>query len=250
MMEKGLTVKYADRARKLKVTRISDHLCEYSNMQLEKFGIDEGVELEIAPDFVSEVVVDIEGSKRLLGYTHAMELIVGERRLTDLRPGEKGVITGFEGGYEDKLAFLALGFEEGKELQLVKFKFCYGKEGPRMEDPLIFPDLVPGEQYVLVENARKVGLPSVIYVLVETDNGEIQLPFMEKGDEGVIKTVACLGETEETLYDKLWIKTGSNIRMLYKEEPDDIPIRVFVEGKKQHIIGGGLASKIFVEYVE
>ncbi len=36
-------------------------------------------------------------------------------------------------------------------------------------NPFLHPDLVPGDQYVLVEGVRKVGLPAVAYVLVGTD---------------------------------------------------------------------------------
>lgn len=247
-MAKELTLKYADRAKRLKVVKISDHLCEYANQQLAKFGIDEGVELEIVPDFVSEVVVRVEGKERLLGWRDAMELIISDKRLTELKPGEKGKISDYEGGRCDKDRFTLLGLEIGKEIELVRYKFCYFHAIHRMINPFLYPDLVPGDQYVLVEEERKVGLPSVAYILVETKDGEKQLPFMEKGEGGVItKVIACEHEREH--FDKLWIKEGSHIIMLYREEPQNIPLMVSIKGKR-HIIGAELADRIFVEYVE
>ena len=244
-MATQLTLKYADRARKLKVVGVADHLCEYSNEQLAKFGVDEGVELEIVPDFVSEVIVQVKGKERLLGYTDAMELLLKDKRLTDLKPGEQGTISGYEGGHNDKIRFTLLGLEKSKKVQLVRYKFCYDV-APRKVDLFLYPDLVPGDQYVLVEGVRKVGLPAVAYVLVETEEGEKQLPFMEKGEEGAI-TEVIVPMGEEELYDKLWIKKGSHVRVLYREEPRNIPLMVSVRGE-EHIIGAGLTDKIFVKY--
>jgi len=46
-----------------------------------------------------------------------------------------------------------------------------------------------------------------------------------------------------------WIKKGSHVRVLYREEPRHIPLMVSVKGEK-HIVGSGLADKVFVEYLE
>jgi Fe2+ transport system protein FeoA len=73
---------------------------------------------------------------------------------------------------------------------------------------------------------------------------------MKKREKGVISYVYASHGEEEVL-DDLWIKEGSNIEVLYIKDIEKIPLMVTVkETGKKHVIGEGLADKIFVEYVK
>jgi len=67
-----LTLKDAERERALRVTGLSEHLCEFGNNLLADFGVKEGVILEIDPGFVSEDVLEVGDRPLILGYVLAM----------------------------------------------------------------------------------------------------------------------------------------------------------------------------------
>ena len=108
----GLTLRFAERKRKLKVTALSEHLCEYGNLQFEEFGIEGGKILEIDPDSVSQVLVEVGGRETLLGYEKSRGIILGKKRLTELSPGEVGKVSRLEGGHEEYYLFKELGIDK------------------------------------------------------------------------------------------------------------------------------------------
>jgi hypothetical protein len=242
-----ISLKYAERERYLKVVKLDEHMCEYSNTQLATFDIEEGTLLKIDKDYQSEVLVKTDEREALLGFDTAREIITDKGRLTDLKPLDKATVKTFEGGYEDYQRFSILGIEKEKEIEVLAYKPCYGRYGEREEWWLI-RDIIPGVQYVKVNDERIIGLSAIEYVLVETNNGSKQISLMEIGEEGVIKEVFA-PEGKEDVYDRKWIKKGSKVKILYKEEPDDIPLLTEINKKEKHVIGAGLTDKIFVEYV-
>jgi FeoA domain. len=227
------SLKFAERGIALKVTGISEHACRFGFKQLNKFGIKEGTSLEIDPSFVSQVLLDVKGKDVLLGYESARMMIVGNRRLTDLRPGDSGKVTDMEGGYEANRRFEELGMNEGTEITLKTY-----------------PHL--GEQYVRLQGAKIVKedmrellkIPAVEYIIVDVNGTEKQISFMETGESGKItKVIADKGKRERL--DKEWIKEGNEIEIMHRLDPESLPLMVKVEDKS-HVIGAGLTEKIFV----
>ncbi len=228
------SLKYAERGISLKVEDISDHISSFGLKQLNKFGISEGTVLEIDPAFVSQVFLDVNGNDVLLGYESARMMIIGDRRLTDVKPGDSGKITDREGGYEANRRFKALGMKEGTEITLKTY-----------------PHL--GEQYVRLQGAKIVKsdmkelrkLHSVEYIIVDVEGAEKQISLMEAGESGKItKVIADKGKRER--FDKEWIKEGNEIEIMHRLDPEIIPLMVKI-GERSHIIGAGLTDKIFVE---
>ncbi|MEA1995626.1 MAG: FeoA family protein [Campylobacterota bacterium] len=240
-MEK-LTLRFTERKRKLKVTALSEHLCEYAHVQLEEFGIEEGKILEIDPDFVSQVLVDVGGREILLGYEKSREIILGEKRLTELSPGETGKVSRFEGGYEDCYLFKELGIDKETKIKLLSYPPMIEETPPAMI--LHYP---VGSQFVLLQKEKLTGTRAIEYILVKVKKGIKQLSLMDIGEEGIIeKTIVTPGE--EKLFDELWLREGVEVKMLYKKQPSGSPLLVNI-GEKKRVVGEHLTDKIFVEYV-
>jgi len=130
------SLKYAERGITLKVVGISDHICSFEIKQLNKFGIKEGTVLEIDPAFVSQVLLNVHGKDILVGYESARMVIVEDRRLTDLRPGDSGRIADMEGGYVANKRFKDLGMSEGTKITLKSYPY-HGQavcQAPRCKD--------------------------------------------------------------------------------------------------------------------
>ncbi|MCF6148720.1 MAG: hypothetical protein E3K37_08680 [Candidatus Kuenenia sp.] len=230
------TLKYAERGVRLKVTGISEHVCGFGLKQLNKFGIKEGANLEIDPAFVSQVLLNRKGRDVLLGYESARMIVVGERRLTDLKPGESGKITDMEGGYEANSRFKELGMDEGTEIILKSYPHL-GEQYVRCQGVKIFN-----------ENMKELlKLPPVEYIIVDVNGTEKQISFMKTGEKGKIaKVIAEKGNREK--FDREWIKEGNEIEIMHRLDPESIPLMVKVENKS-HVIGAGLTEKIFVEKI-
>lgn len=227
------SLKYAERKRPLKIVNISKNICAFSIKLLAKFGIKEGAVIEIDPAFVSQVLLDVSGKEILLGYESARMIICGDKRLTDLKPGDSGKITDMEGGCEAHRRFNELGLTEGIEVTL--------KAYPRY-----------GEQYVRLQGAKIVtedmkgllSLPPVEYIMVDVSGTEKQVSLMEIGEKGKItRVLAEHGKRDK--YDREWIKEGNEIEVMHRLDPESVPLMIIADGKS-HVLGAGLAEKIFV----
>lgn len=84
-------------------------------------GIKETTVLEIDPAYVSKIILKFRDKTIQLGYQSLMGVMIGGRRLTELRPGESGVITALEVGRGELARFTALGLTEGTGLCLRKY---------------------------------------------------------------------------------------------------------------------------------
>jgi Fe2+ transport system protein FeoA len=228
------SLRYAERGRILKVVGISEHMCSYGIKQLNEFGIKEGAELEIYPSFVSQVLLDVSGKDVLLGYESARMIVVGEERLTDMKPANGGKITDIEGGYEAYRRFKELGLTEGTKITLKAFPF-YGSQYIRVQ----------GAKIVTEDMRELLTLPPAEYIVVDVDGSEKQISLMETGEKGrITKVMAEHGKREK--YDREWIKEGNLVEIMHRLDPESIPLMVKV-GDKSHVVGAGLAEKIFVE---
>jgi len=228
------SLKYAERGIQLKVLDISEHICIYGSNQLRKFGIQKGTVLEINPAFVSQVLIDLKGRDVLLGYESAQMILIGDKRLTELKRGESGQLSDFEGGYEAYRRFKELGMKEGIEIILKAYPYL-------------------GEQYVKLQGVKimkndmreLLKLPAVEYIIVDVKGLEKQVSLMGIGESGTIrKVIADKGKREKL--DREWIHEGNTIEIMHRSDPDSIPLMVRIDNKS-HIIGAGLTEKIFVE---
>ncbi|MEA3466865.1 MAG: hypothetical protein U9R57_01415 [Thermodesulfobacteriota bacterium] len=84
------TLKMAERRRVLKVTGFHKSLGGFGKKLLAGMGIKKGTKLEIDPAHVSQIVLQFGGKEIRLGYESLMSVVVGDRRLTELTPGELG----------------------------------------------------------------------------------------------------------------------------------------------------------------
>jgi len=227
------SLRYAERGRPLKVVDISENICAFSIKLLARFGIKKDTVLEIDPAFVSQVLLDVKGRDILLGYESARMIIIGDKRLTDLKPGDSGKITDMEGGYEANRRFNELGLSEGTEITLKAY-------------------LVLGEQYVRLQGAKIVtedmkellSLPPAEYIMVDVGGTEKQVSLMEIGEKGKItKVLAEHGKRDK--FDREWIKENNEIEIMHRLDPESVPLMVMADGKS-HVLGAGLAEKIFV----
>jgi len=228
------SLRYAKRGQPLKVVGLSEHMCSYGAKQLAKFGIKEGAELEIDPSFVSQVLLNVNGKEILLGYESARMIIIGRDRLTDMGPGSVGKIADIEGGYEAFKRFKDLGLSAGAEMTLRAFP-CHGCQYIRVQDAKI-----------VTEDMRELlSLPPVAYLMVDVNGTEKQISLMETGEKGKFtRIIAEHGKREK--YDREWIKEGNLVEVMHRLDPESVPLMVRVDNKN-HVVGAGLAEKIFVE---
>jgi Fe2+ transport system protein FeoA len=227
-------LKYAERGLPFKVISISEHICGFGNKQLHKFGIEEGAVIEIDPSFVSQVLLDVNGRDILLGYESARMILIGDRRLTDVRPGNSGKITDIEGGYEANRRLKELGMKEGTEITLKSYPYL-GEQHVMMNFQKIFT----------ADMRELLKISPAEYIIVNSSGTEKQISFMEIGESGkIIKVIADKGKQEQ--FDREWIKEGNTIEIMHRLDPESIPLMVKV-GDTSHVIGAGLTEKIFVE---
>jgi len=228
---KSLKLSEASRGVELEVTGLDEYLCEYANTKLAEFGIDEGSVLIIDTHFQSKIVVKVDGKKRILGFEEARAVMTDKaKRVAELSPNESAKIVAFEGGKEEYKRFKALGIDVGQEITIKAFE----------------PE---GEEHMIrIEDEKVVGVSPTKPILVKTDEGEKQLGFMKKKEKGEITLMAASHGQEEE-YDEKWLKPGSAVEVLYIKDIEKIPLMVTVkETGKKHIVGEGLADKIFVKY--
>lgn len=84
-------------------------------------GIKETAELEIDPAYASKVILELRDRTIELGYQSLMGVLVDERRLTELRPGESGVITTLELGKSELARFTTLKLTAGTEVSVREY---------------------------------------------------------------------------------------------------------------------------------
>ncbi len=115
------TLKMAERKRALKVSGFHESLGGFGKKLLAGMGLEKGAKLEIEPAYVSQIVLQFGGKEIQLGYESLMSVVVGDRRLTELTPGELGTISALEVGRGELAKFLALGLEVGTIVDVKKF---------------------------------------------------------------------------------------------------------------------------------
>lgn len=191
------SLKYAERRRPLKVTGKGENICNFSIKMLAKFGIDEGTVIEIDPAFVSQVLLDVNDQDMLLGYGLARMIMIGDKRLTDLKSGDSGKVTGVEGGFEEHKIFIELSIYEGSEITLKAYPW-YGSQYVRLQ----------GTKVVRADMKDLLSIPPAEYIMVDVDGTDKQISLMETGETGKITNViAPHGKRDEL--DREWIKGGN-----------------------------------------
>jgi len=230
------SLKYAERGRPLKVTGKSENICNFSIRMLTKFGINEGTVIEIDPAFVSQVLLDVNGQDIFLGYDSARMIIIGDKRLTDLRPGDSGKVTDIEGGFEAHKKFMELSIYEGTEISIEAYSW-YGPQYIRLQ----------GTKIVTSDMKELLSIPPAEYIMVDVDGTEKQISLMETGEKGKItKVIAPHGKRDK--FDREWIKEGNQIEVMHRLDPESVPLMVKI-GDKCHVLGAGLTEKILVEEI-
>jgi len=230
------SLKYAERGRPLKVTGKSENICNFSIRMLTKFGIKEGSVIEIDPAFVSQVLLDVNGQDILSGYGSARMIIIGDKRLTDLKPGDSGKVTDVEGGFEAHKKFIELNIYEGSEITLKSYPW-YGPQYVRLQ----------GTKIVKEDMKELLSIPPAEYIMVDVDGADKQISLMDTGEKGKItKVIAPHGKRDK--FDREWIKEGNQIEVMHRLDPESVPLMVRV-GDKSHVLGAGLTEKILVEEI-
>jgi len=230
------SLKYAERGRQLKVTGKSENICNFSIRMLTKFGIKEGSVIEIDPAFVSQVLLDVNGQDILSGYGSARMIIIGDKRLTDLKPGDSGKVTDVEGGFEAHKKFIELNIYEGSEITLKSYPW-YGPQYVRLQ----------GTKIVKADMKELLSIPPAEYIMVDVDGADKQISLMDTGEKGKItKVIAPHGKRDK--FDREWIKEGNQIEVMHRLDPESVPLMVRV-GDKSHVLGAGLTEKILVKEI-
>lgn len=238
------TLKMAERMKMLKVVGFHENLgAKVGKKLLTKMNIKETTELEIDPAYVSKAILEFRDKTIRLGYQSLMGVIVDDRRLTELRPGQSGVITALEVGQGERARFTALEFTEGTELCLRKYVAGTG--------PLFVQ--IQGSHVAIVDIEGLIIIGDELYdyelpgdfVFVEVNGEKKQLSNMGIGEAGRITHIAGGGNLAAEL-DRHWIKEGNEIKALHRREPDAHPLMVTVDGSC-HRIPKGLTEKIYVE---
>jgi Fe2+ transport system protein FeoA len=230
------SLKYAERGRPLKVTGKSDNICNFSIKMLTKFGIKEESVIEIDPAFVSQILLGVNGQDILLGYASARMIIVGDKRLTDLKMGGSGRITDIEGGFETHKKFAELNMFEKTEIILKAYPW-YGSQYIRLQ----------GAKIVKEDMKELLSIPPVEYIMVDVDGTDKQISLMETGEKGKItKVIASHGKRDKL--DREWIKEGNKVEIMHRLDPESVPLMVKI-ADKSHVLGAGLTEKILVEEI-
>ena len=239
------TLNMAERRRKLKVTSFHESMGGYGKKLLAGMGIKKGVKLEIEAAHVSHIVLQFGGKEIRLGYESLMSIVVGDRRLTELTPGELGTISALEVGRGELAKFSALGLEVGTIVEVKKFVPGSGPLFIEVQGTHIA--IVNVEGFVITgQELYEYDLPGDV-VTVEVKGKEEQLSSMKPGEKGKIGSIAANSELAAEL-DRHWIKKGNTIRALHRYESESHSLMVSVKGKCHHI-PKGLTEKIFVKIV-
>jgi Fe2+ transport system protein FeoA len=174
-----------------------------------------------------------------------MGVLVDGQRLTDLRPGESGVITTLELGKSELARFTTLKLTAGTEVCVRKYVAGSGPLFVQVQGSHVV--IVNVEGFLIIgDELYDYKLPGD-FVFVEVNGQEKQLSSMETGENGVITQIAGGGNLNTEL-DKHWIKERNEIRVFHKKEPDAHPLMVSVNGVCHHI-PTGLTEKIYVEVI-
>ncbi|GEM_PF-2302673 len=239
------TLNMAERKRGLKVTGFHESMGGYGKKLLAGMGIKKGVKIEIEPGHVSQILLQSGGKEIRLGYESLMSIVVGNRRLTELAPGELGTISALEVGRGALVKFLALGLKVGTIIEVKKYVPGPGPLFVEVQGAHIA--IVNVEGFVIAgEELYEYDLPGDV-VFVEVNGKEKQLSSMKPGEKGKISSIAANSELAAEL-DRHWIKKGNTIKALHRHEPESHPLMVLVKGKCHHI-PKGLTKKIHVKVV-
>lgn len=239
------TLAMAERKKVLKVTGFHKSLGGFGKKLLSGMGIKKGAQLDIDAAHVSKVVLQFEGKEIQLGYESLMGVVVGDRRLTELTPGELGTISALEVGRGTMAKFSDLGLKVGTIVDVKKFIPGSGPLFVEVQGAHIA--FVNVEGFILVgEELYEYDLPGDM-VFVEVKGKEKQLSSMEPGEKGIISSIAGNSELKTEL-DRHWIKKGNTIRALHRQEPETHALMVSVKGTCHHI-PKGLSEKIYVKVV-
>ena len=239
------TLKMAERMKMLKVTGFHESLGPFGKKLLAQMDIRETTKLEIDPAYVSKIIVEFQDKTIHLGYQSIMSIMVDDRRLTDLRPGESGTITALEVGRGELARFTALELTEGTTIHVKRYVPSSGPLFVQVQGSHIA--IVDVEGFIIAgDELYDYELPGA-FVFVEMDGKEKQLSNMEIGETGKITRIASGSDLAAEL-DKHWIKEGNEIRALHRKEPDAHPLMVSVDGRRHHI-PKGLTEKIYVELI-
>ena len=239
------TLKMAERKRALKVTGFNESLGGFGQKLLARMDIRKGAELEIEPAYVSEMVLKFQGKTIRLGYESLLSVIVGDRRLTDLEPGESGTISALEVGRGELAKFAALDLTEGTKVEVKKYVPGTGPLFVEVQGAHIA--MVNVEGFIIAgDELYEYELPGDV-VFVKVEGKEKQLSSMKPGEKGRISFIAANAELAAEL-DRHWIKEGNKIKALHRKDSDAHPLMVSVGGKRHHI-PKGLTEKIYVEVI-
>ena len=238
------TLKMAERMKTLKVTGFHESLGgSFGKKLLAKMDIKETTELEIDPAYVSQIILEFQDKTIQLGYQSLMGVMVDNRRLTELSPGESGTISALEVGRGELARLTAMELIEGTEVCVRKYVAGSGPLFVQVQGSHVA--VVDVEGFIITgDELYNYELPGA-FVFVEVNGEEKQLSSMEIGETGRIIRIASGGNLAAEL-DKHWIKKGNEIRALHRKEPDAHPLMVSVDASRHHI-PKGLTEKIFVE---
>jgi len=219
------TLKMAERKRGLKVTGFNESLGGFGQKLLARMDIRKGAELEIEPAYVSEMVLKFQGKTIRLGYDSLMSVIVGDRRLIDLEPGESGTISTLEVGRGELAKFVALGLTEETSVQVEKYVPGSGPLFVQVQGAHIA--MVNVEGFIIAgDELYEYELPGDV-VFVKVDDKEKQLSSMDPGEKGRISRIASNAELAAEL-DRHWIKEGNKIEALHRKDSEAHPLMVSV----------------------
>ena len=239
------TLKHAERRRSLKVTKFDQRLGPFGRKLLAGMDIKEGAELEIDPAFVSHLSLRIKKTTVQIGFESAMGIVLGERRLIDLKPGEGGIVTAIEFGRETSERFLSLGLAEGKNVNVQKYIPGPGPLFISVQN--VHVAIVDIEGYVLVgDEVYDYRLPGEL-VFIDIDGEEKQLCTLATGEKGKITRILA-GEHLLEEFDRHWIKEGAQVQALHRLETLGHPLMILINGVRHHI-PEELTKKIYVDVI-
>jgi Fe2+ transport system protein FeoA len=239
------TLKMAERKRVLKVKGFHKSLGGFGKKLLTGMGIKKGAKLEIEPAYVSKIVLQFGGKEIQLGYESLLGVVVGDRRLTELTPGELGTISALEVGRGALAKFLALGLKVGTIVDVKNFIPGPGPLFVEVQGAHIA--IINVEGFVIAgDELHEYDLPGDV-VFVEVKGKEKQLSSMDPREKGKISSIAGNSELKAEL-ERHWIKKGNTIRVLHRQESESHALMVLVKGTCHHI-PKGLTEKVYVEVV-
>ena len=239
------TLKHAERGRSLKVIEFDQRLGPFGRKLLAGMGIKEGTELEIDPAFVSHLSLRVEETTVQIGFQSALGIVLGERRLTDLKPGEGGIVTTLELGREASERFSSLGLAEGRNVNVQKYIPGPGPLFISVQN--VHVAIVNIEGYVIVgDEVYNYRLPGEL-VFVDVDGKEKQVCTLAIGEKGKITRILA-GEHLAEEFDRHWIKEGAEVHALHRLEAPGHPLMIMVNGVRHHI-PQGLTMKIYMDVI-